>query len=666
VICNHIARLGADGNLDTGFVSGLSPYPSFSLVSSIAVQSDLKVVVGLLDGVSRLNVDGTLDRDFALGRGYVPTDSLVESVVLQGGQILIGGWFTNVSYVSRNYIARLNADGTPDVGFANGLSGANSFVHAIAVQSDGKILIGGSFSTVNGVARNAIARLNTDGSLDTGFHDGLSGGYGSMSSVAVQSDGKMLIGGWFTTANGAGGGHIGRLNSDGTLDSGFRNGQAGASDDYVLSLLQQSDGKVLIGGFFTTVNGVSRNNIARLNADGTLDSGFQYGLSGSGGTIWSVAAQSDGKVLIGGSFINGVSSNSIIERLNADGTVDSNFQNGMSGAGCYAASVAVQIDGKVLIGGNFTTVNGVGRTNIARLNADGTLDSGFHGGLSGVGGPISFSYRRISSVAVQSDGKVLIGGSFGTVNDVSRSNIARLNADGSLDSAFQMGLSGADYEVRSIVVQPNGQLLIGGSFTYVNGVRRLGIARLNADGTLDNGFLNGLAGANGSVFAVAVQSDGKVLIGGFFTTVNGVSRTNIARLSADGTLDSGFQNGLSGVGPIAYPRGTVFSLAAQSDGNVLLGGWFSTVNGVPAANFARLWGDTPPFIHGVSRSGTGASLGWDSISNRIYRVQYKENVSAADWTNLAGDVAATGAAASKTDTTLSGAAPRFYRVVLLP
>src|SRR5262245_39924014 len=169
------------------------------------------------------------------------------------------------------------------------------------------------------------------------------------------------------------------------------------------------------------------------------------------------------------------------------------------------------------------------------------------------GGPADIS-NRVNSVAVQSDGKVLIAGGFTTVNGVSRISIARLNPNGTLDRGFQNGSTsaGANGPVNSVVVQSDGKTLIGGTFDTVNGVGRTNIARLNADGTVDSSFLNGLFGVSrsvgfsSSVLSVAVQSDGEVLIGGGFFEVNGMSRDGVARLNADGALDTAFQNGLSG------------------------------------------------------------------------------------------------------------------------
>jgi uncharacterized delta-60 repeat protein len=364
----------------------------------------------------------------------------------------------------------------------------------------------------------------------------------------------------------------------GDVDFSFNPGSINGT---VVSVAAQPDGKALIGGYFTTVNGVSRNGIARLNADGSLDTGFQNGLAGANGPVFWVAVQSDGRVLVGGEFttVNGVSRNNIA-RLNTDGSLDPGFQNGLAGANGSVFCVAAQSDGRVLVGGDFTTVNGVSRNNIARLNADGSLDNGFQNGLAGAN---SF----VNAVTMQSNGAVLVGGNFTTVNGVSRNYIARLNADGSLDTGFLNGLAGANNYVYAIAVQSNGAVLAGGNFTTVNGVGRNYIARLNADGSLDPGFLNGLAGPNSYVFSLAVQSGGKVLIGGDFTTVNGVGRNYIARLNGDGSLDTGFQNGLAGA------NSDVFSVAAQPDDEVLIGGPFTAVNGTPAFYVARLYGDLP-------------------------------------------------------------------------
>ncbi|HEX6289423.1 MAG TPA: delta-60 repeat domain-containing protein [Herpetosiphonaceae bacterium] len=340
------------------------------------------------------------------------------------------------------------------------------------------------------------------------------------------------------------------------------------ANDRVLALALQPDGKVLLGGMFTSVGGTARTRIARLNADGTLDTSFNPG-SGANSAVWALALQPDGKVLLGGDFwaINGTGRNGIA-RLNADGTLDTSF-NPNPGVDSYVYALALQPDGKVLLGGMFTSVGGTARNSIARLNTDGTLDTSFNPG-SGVD-----SY--VHALALQPDGKVLLGGSFSSVGGTARTRIARLNADGSLDTSFNPG---ANSTVRTLALQPDGKVLLGGDFTSVGGTARTRIARLNADGTLDTSFNPG-TGANSAVYALALQPDGKVLLGGIFSIVGGTARTRIARLNANGSLDTSFDPGTGA-------NGTVHALALQPDGKVLLGGAFWAINGTARSRIARL------------------------------------------------------------------------------
>ena len=582
-----VARLNADGTTDLSFMNGVAGANNY--VFAVALQPDGKIIVGgqfsrlngaLRFNIARLNADGSLDTGFGNTTG---ANSAVSSVALQtDGKVLIGGIFTSVNGAIRQRIARLNSDGTTDTTFQNGLLGASAEVRAIAVQTNGNIIIGGSFTSVNGTNRGGIARLGTNGVLDTTFQNGMTGASGNtfgttaVNSLALQTNGAVVIGGDFTSINGTNRGGIARLNTDGSLDTTFLNGLTGANDP-VNQLYLQSDGKVVLGGYFSTINGTSRSRIARINTNGIVDTGFLNLLSGADNSVLSVASQTGNKVLVGGFFtaVNGVKRRAFAQ-LNSDGTTDTGFSNAPSGLDNLVRSVAVQSDRSVLIGGDFTTISGTNRARIARLKADGTLDTNYLNGLAGANGGVTAS-------ALQSDGKLLIGGFFTTVNGVSRARIARLNTDGTLDTGFLNGLSGAASTVNAIAVQSDNAILIGGAFTTVNGTNRNRIARLNSDGTLDMVFQNGLAGPSGAVNAIAVQADGAILIGGTFITVNGVSRTNIARLnSIDGSLDAGFLNGLSG------PNGAVNAIAVQDDGKIVIGGSFTTVNGATQNRIARL------------------------------------------------------------------------------
>ena len=574
----RVARLNADGSLDTTFDPGTGPSGG---VYAVAIQPDGKVLIGgsfsTVDGVSRnriarLNANGSLDASFDPGAG---ANNLVSALALQDdGKAVIGGLFTMVDGVGRTRIARLDAGGTLDTTFDPG-DGADAIVNAVALQANGKVLAGGAFATMNGVPHDRIARLDVDGSLDTTFDPG-TGADDNVWAIAVQVDGKVLIGGEFGTVDGTGRNSIARLHGDGSLDAGFDAG-AGASNQ-VQAIALQGEGKVILGGFFLTVDGTARNRIARLNANGSLDTTFDPG-TGASNSVQVVVVQPDGKVLIGGGFTSfDGTARSRIARLNAGGSLDTGFNPG-TGADSTVQAIALQPDGKVLSGGYFTTINGTGRNHIARLNTNGSLDTAFDPGTG--------TDQVVLAAAVQSDGKVIIGGNFTEFDGTARNRIARLNADGSLDTTFDTS-TGPNFAVRAMAVQPDGKVLVAGSFTMVGTVPRNRIARLNADGSLDSTFDPG-TGASSWVDAVALQSDGKVLIGGDFVTVNGVARNYVARLNADGTVDTTFDTS-TGAGD------RVFDLAIQPDGQVLIGGDFETVDGEAHLRAARLNGANAPSI----------------------------------------------------------------------
>ena len=236
--------------------------------------------------------------------------------------------------------------------------GANEEVTSLAVQADGKILVGGGFTNLGGQARNYMGRLYANGTLDSGFNPGTGAVIDpTVYSLAVQADGKILVGGGFTTLGGQPRNYIGRLTANGTLDSGFNPG----ANDRVFPLAVQADGKILVGGFFTTVGGQTRNRIARLNANGSLDSGFN---PGANDRVYALAVQADGKILVSGWFTTlGGQTRTGIGRLNANGTLDTGFN---PGASYRVISLPVQADGKILLGGEFTTLGGQARNYIGR------------------------------------------------------------------------------------------------------------------------------------------------------------------------------------------------------------------------------------------------------------------------------------------------------------
>jgi len=335
-------------------------------------------------------------------------------------------------------------------------------IQVMAVQPDGKVLIGGTFGSAGGVPRSRLARFCADGTLDRGFISGVSGGAVgllSVNAILVQRDGKILLGGLFTQLIGQTGqrNRIARVFPNGSADSDFNPGADGVVNCFAL----QSDGKILVGGDFTTLGGQSRNRIARLNEDGTLDGSFN---PGANGVVTCIAVQPDGKILVGGSFSNcGGTARASLARLNEDGTLDSVFNPGANG---HVLCFAIQPDGKLLVGGRFTILSGGGRQRLGRLNSNGSLDTGFNPSAS----------SDVNSLVLQSDGKIFAGGNFSTIGGATRSRIARLETDGTVDATFDVGAVSGD--VNSMVLQQDGHILLGGSFTSIAGTSRRRFARL--------------------------------------------------------------------------------------------------------------------------------------------------------------------------------------------
>jgi uncharacterized delta-60 repeat protein len=393
-------------------------------------------------------------------------DAPVYGLALQAdGKIIVsaGCSINPLTWTEQPYITRLNPDGTLDATFNPKLDGTPC--ERLALQADGKILVGGRIS--DRVGENYIARINPDGTLDTVFDPGASGGRQSPAAInelAVQSDGKIIVTGNFSKLGGQPHDEIARLNPDGTLDTSFNPGTLGA----VFVLAVQPDGRIVVGGL------LSRSNLARLNPDGTLDAAFNLGTRGAvfGGPKVSIWPEGNGAV----------------------------------------KTLALQADGKIVVGGNFATLGNSPCCGIARLNPDGTLDTAFAPGtdwpVSGLrwlvdaGGITKFAPGMngpVRALAIQADGKIVVGGEFTGFTGFPEGGawtyaITRLNPDGTLDILFnQQTAEQIAGTVNTLVVQPDGKIVVGGDLTFGRFLRdtettRYYILRLNPDGTLDTTF----------------------------------------------------------------------------------------------------------------------------------------------------------------------------------
>lgn len=367
------------------------------------------------------------------------------------------------------------------------------------------------------------------------------------------------------------------LADPGDVDLTFTNG-IGPNGVVFATKVRTNDNKIYIGGVFDLYNGNSARRIVRLTRTGAFDTTFIT--PGCESSVNAIALQPDFKCLIGGDFTSvGNTTTRRLARLNDNGSLDTTFTANMgNGPDNGVDALAVQNDGKILIGGRFLNFNGVARVRLARINADGSLDPAFLPGL----GPD----QPLVSINVQTDGKILVCGNFTTFNGVARAGIVRLLADGSVDPTFNPG-TGASGLVNGAIVQDDGKIIVYGGFNFFNGLARAKIIRLLADGTIDTPYGQNTA-INSDIRDAQLLPSGKLLIVGVFFDINGISRRSVARLDVNGAHDTIFNPG-TGAGYLDSPANAAVNASAlDSDGKLVVVGEFRQFNNIPLNFITRV------------------------------------------------------------------------------
>lgn len=565
-----VSRLNANGTGDASFNDGTGATINGSTIfvdDELPLANGQTVVVGPFtefNGVAtrsivRLTATGAVDPTFSPGQS---TNREIEVIVgLPNGQMLIGGYFRSYNGNPCNGLARLNANGSFDASFAPAL-GTDSEVLNIVVQPDGKILLAGGLYNVNG-ADQSVVRLLPNGANDSSFAPPASLTPYSVYSyfgdaLQLQPDGKILF---ISSAGGAPAGFSrpGRLNPNGTLDTSYQAGTGPNGLPFSITLL--ASGQALLAGSFTNFNGTLDRPLVQLSSTGALDASFQP-LIQTTGTVTAVVRQADGKLVAGGNFseING----QVVRRLarfTATGGLDATFTN-PSTLDFSVSDLALQPDGRLLL----ATAGP-----LRRLLSTGLPDNTFN---------VAATSPSASRVLLQPDGRILVG----TMGTFSTPGLARLLADGSTDNTFVVPGTGSGQlsYFQAFALQPNGKLVVAGTYTPTGGTAIRTLTRLEATGAMDATFTGSTFGNTttfGSLNSLVVQPDGKILVGGRFSDYGGTPRPDLARLNTDGSLDAGFV-------PPAITVGVVNKLLLQPNDRILVGGNFSGT-GLPN-NLARL------------------------------------------------------------------------------
>lgn len=606
----EIRRYTADGALDPTFgAGGKADAASGGAANAVAIEGDGKILAaGTTDGttlaVARYNANGTPDRSFGVNGvasiSFGGSSDSAQAITLEGNQIVVAGDTGGPSGTA--VVARFNADGSVDSTFGSGGKvslnfGGLSAARAVGVTSDGHLVVAGTlYGTTNVLDKFAVARLNADGSLDTTFNGtGIAETSSSATSaedafsLLLQGDGSFVVGGESESATSNASFAFAKFTAAGALDSSFGSGGHVVTSipGVAEAVTAGPNGTIEAAGVgITAASPVTSMTILRLNADGSLDTGFgsngfmSVTPSGFSARAFGIGVQPSGRIIVAGDADTGTDSFEDVALLGftPGGAVDTSF--GTNGAvvtqtagqlGVYSAT-AVQSDGKILAAGYTTGPNGHRDFILARYNHDGSLDMSFDGNGIALTDVAAGSQNEADALAIQPDGKILVAG----VSSADNLTIVRYNSDGSLDTSFGTGGIAIDAGAggaTDIALESNGEILVSSNLGF-------SVLAFTAAGKLDTTF--GTAGATsidffsngGSANALAVESDGKIVVAGLAETDTPETRFAVARLNPNGSLDTTFGTGGKAVANFS-PSGEdgANAVAIQPDGKIVAGGF---------------------------------------------------------------------------------------------
>jgi uncharacterized delta-60 repeat protein len=660
-----IVRINPDGSPDDSFIfnTGLGAHANSSLretrlIMKVRLQTDKKIIVTgafsrfnetFANSIARLNPDGTTDINFINNTvsnfGPSRPEAEIKSFAIQtDGKIILVGAFEYFNEEVVNNIVRLNANGTTDSPFTifTGSGTATSQgeeppttlfgLDLVEVQPDQKIVITGTaFDFFNNVPVPKAARLNTNGTLDTtaSVPEQAIPFLSEARKIIRQPDGKFIIAGLA----------VSRMGLDGTFENDFVSNlpvsfRSKSNDNYrFASVALQADNKIIVP--------LGPNSkIGRLNPDGNLDNTFLANFfTGFSEKIEAMDIQKSGKIILASSeglYLNKTAMNKGIVRLNVNGSIDEvflqNIQTLETSFEINIASIVVQPDEKILIGGRFSFN---GNLHIARLNSDGTMDATFNENIGGGFVRDNMSEPGTWDMDIQTDGKIVIVGLFKNFKEEPAYGLLRLNPDGTRDTSFIQTWTNMEEsdrnDIYSIKIQPDNKIIIsgtgkvGGTLKFNNSSYLPGVLRFNSDGTVDNDYyLTFQSEKNflGFPSNIIIQSDGKLICS--WRTGPGAPK-GIARFNLDGTLDTEFDANIGrGVAfsddPITSdPRYEIHSMAIQEDEKIIIAGNFPKFNETNSNGIARLNLDGTLDTEFSSNIGEGFNSNSDITSIKIQK-----------------------------------------------
>jgi uncharacterized delta-60 repeat protein len=523
---------------------------------------------------------GPINETFVVGEGFShPFNTVVNTIEIDSsGNYYIGGSFTTYDNIPSNNIIKLTSGGTIDTSFDYG-SGFNSEVTTIAIQLDGKIIVGGFFTTYKDVSCNRIVRLNTDGSIDNTFSVGV-GFDGSVGNIKITNDNLIYVGGSFTTYQNLNYRSVVRLDLNGSIDVSFNTLTNFPNFSSINRIIVSDNNSVYLGGSFSSYSSVTANNMIKLTSGGTIDSSFNIG-NGFNSAIIDMCLDSFGDIYVVGGFtiFNGVTNQYMI-KLKPNGSKDATFNNSSRFSGnnfvSPLRSVLVDSVGRIFIGGRFTSysLNFVG--NLITLTNTGNFDTSFNFWGTMLGG-----FNVVYVIKENSDGNFIFGGNFTTYKEP-YSLVALKEYDAKRDNTYNVNygvnvsVSVSSLSVRALLKSISNNIFIGGFFENYNllngNYRAIAILATDTGGTPNN-LINVNTGANSIINNFYEDKNGGIFLAGFFTAYKGVGVPNFVKITTGATIDNTFvRTGLQ--------SGNLYrTMDFDSSNNVYLGGAFTLFSG---------------------------------------------------------------------------------------